>query len=110
VRADNQVAADPAITLMKSRCRIASPKAWDYFDLAFNTAITAGNRERQNGFGGLFAQQQLRAAKCRYGSIASFWALWPDVGYWPDSDRIGYLRKRSRGVRTGQSASRRLIQ
>jgi hypothetical protein len=60
----SQVAADPAITLMKSRRRIASPKAWDYFDLAFNTAITAF-RERQNGFARLFAEQQLRAAKCR---------------------------------------------
>jgi len=45
------------MTLMKSRRRIASPRAWDYFDLAFKPAITAGIRERQNGFGGLFAQQ-----------------------------------------------------
>jgi hypothetical protein len=51
-----QGAADPAMTLMKSRRRIASPKARDTFDLAFNTAITAGIRERQNGFGGLFVQ------------------------------------------------------
>ena len=43
------------ITLTKSRRRIASPKAWDYVDLAFSAAITAGIRERQNGFGGLFA-------------------------------------------------------
>jgi len=46
--ASSQAAADPAMTLMKSRRRIASPKAWDHFDLAFNTAITAGIRERQN--------------------------------------------------------------
>jgi hypothetical protein len=64
----SQVAADPAITSMKSRRRIASPKAWDYFDLAFNRAITAGIRERQNGR--LFAEQQLRAAKCRDASNA----------------------------------------
>jgi hypothetical protein len=41
-----QVAADPTMTLMKSRRRIASPKAGDYLDLAFNTAITAGIRAR----------------------------------------------------------------
>jgi len=40
------------MTLMKSRCGIASPKAWDYADPAFGTAITAGIGERQNGFGG----------------------------------------------------------
>jgi hypothetical protein len=43
----SQVAADPAMTLMKSRRRIASPKAWDYSDLAFDTEITAKIRERQ---------------------------------------------------------------
>jgi hypothetical protein len=67
----SQGAADPAMILMKLRRRIASPKAWDYFDLAFNTAITAGIRERQNGFGGLFARQQLRAGNVRYGLVSS---------------------------------------
>jgi hypothetical protein len=40
------------MTLMKSCRRIASPKAWDYVDPVFATAITAGIGERQNGFGG----------------------------------------------------------
>jgi hypothetical protein len=46
------------MTLMKSRRRIV--------DLAFDTAITAGIRARQNSFGGLFAQQQLRAGNIRF--------------------------------------------
>jgi hypothetical protein len=48
----SQGAADPAMTLMKSRRRIASSKAWGYVDLALNTAITAGISERQNGSSG----------------------------------------------------------
>jgi hypothetical protein len=82
----SQGAANPAMTLIKSRRRIASPKARNYFDLAFNTAITAGIRERQNGFGGLFAQQQLRAAKCRYGSSATDFGCLRHVRFTPESD------------------------
>jgi hypothetical protein len=26
-------------------------------------------------------------------AITSLWALWPDVGYAPENDRIGYLRE-----------------
>jgi hypothetical protein len=57
-------------------------------DLAFNTAITAGIRERQNGFGGVFAQQQLRAANVRFGSQATD-LPWPrDVRFSSHSDQI----------------------
>jgi hypothetical protein len=45
------------MTMMKSRRRIASSKAWDTFELAFSTAITAGISERQNGLRGRFALQ-----------------------------------------------------
>jgi len=39
------------------------------------------------GFNGRFAQQQLQANDVRYGSLASFRVLWPDVSYYPNSDR-----------------------
>jgi hypothetical protein len=50
--------------------------------------------EFQQGFGisgmrqiDLFAARQFLAAHVRYGSKASFWALWPDVRFTPQSDR-----------------------
>jgi hypothetical protein len=52
---------------MKSRRRIDSPKAWDCadFDGAFQQGFAAG----EMGFGNQVAQQQLRAAHVRFGSL-----------------------------------------
>jgi hypothetical protein len=60
------------MTLMKLRRRIASPKAWDYVDPAFGTAITAGIGGRQNGFGGTACAAAMgpRAAITASGKVA----------------------------------------
>jgi hypothetical protein len=42
-------AADPAIPWMKSRRRIAAPRAQGCADLLWDVAITAGNYDRRNG-------------------------------------------------------------
>src|SRR5262245_66416528 len=49
--ARGQVTAEPTTSLMKSRRRIAHPKARDYAD--FQSAITAGICDQRNGFRGL---------------------------------------------------------
>ena len=54
------------------------------------------------GLRGLFAEQQFNRPKCRYGSNATFWALWPDVRFAPESDRESRHRRRPRrGTGTG---------
>jgi len=76
--------AETTVALTKSRRRIASPKG---METVSPNEITAGLATRGMGFNGRFAQQQLQANDVRYGSLASFRVLWPDVSYYPNSDR-----------------------
>src|SRR5215467_4438924 len=60
--ARGQVTAEPTTTLMKSRRRIAHPKARDYAD--FQSAITAGICDQRNGFRGLVCTAAIISPSC----------------------------------------------
>src|SRR5262249_53005435 len=60
--AKGQVTAEPTTTLMKSRRRIAHPKARDYAD--FQSAITAGICDQRNGFRGLVCTAAIISPSC----------------------------------------------
>jgi hypothetical protein len=72
-------AADPAMTLMKSRRRICLPQGLDY---AHDGLITAAFYDRRNG---VQAGHHLDAADVRFGSKADIPLILPDVRFTPES-------------------------
>jgi hypothetical protein len=74
--------AEPAIPVMKSRRRIACPKAQDY---ANDDRLHQGFTTCGMGFTGQFAQQQSWAAHVRFGSKADIDARLFDVRFTPKS-------------------------
>src|SRR5262249_50784164 len=80
--ASGQVAAEPTITLMKSRRRIAFPKAWDH---ANPSMITAGIYDRRNGVRPPFCVAATLRTNVRFGSKADIGRLPIDVRFTPES-------------------------
>jgi hypothetical protein len=77
-----QTAPDPAIALMKSRRRIACPKAQDHADIGL---ITSGIGDERNGVRRPFAQQQFVESDVRFGSKADIARCQIDVRFTPKS-------------------------
>ena len=83
--ANGQATADPAIPLMKSRRRIAFPKAllrrrW-FATRRLQQGFTTGGM----GFSAQFAQRQIEAAHVRFGSLAGIARCQVDVRFTPKS-------------------------
>jgi hypothetical protein len=81
-RAASGHAADPATTLMKSRRRIASPKAGT---TPTRTRLQQGFATGGMGFRGQFAQQHSETAHVRFGSKADIGLGWRHVRFTPKS-------------------------
>ena len=82
--ASGHEAADPAITLMKSRRRIALPEAGTTPN---GTRLQQGFVTGEMGFRDQAAQQQFRAADVRFGSKADIGGRLDNVRFTPESGR-----------------------
>ena len=80
--ASGHATAEPATTLMKSRRRIACPKAQDCARLRL---ITSGICDQRNGVQGSVCTAAFRAANVRFGSKADILMCRADVRFTPKS-------------------------
>jgi len=86
--ANGRATAEPATAVMKSRRRIACPRARANATAQLQQGFPAGG----TGVAHHFAQQHLSRSKCRNRSLASFSTLWSHVRCYPQSDPIATFR------------------